>query len=51
MRAEKRPLLFAQDDDCYLATGKILLVAHVLVSGQQQVETCAFGGTQQVAVD
>jgi hypothetical protein len=44
------PLLLAEYDDCDLPTAEILLVADVLVRGQQDVETGLFRNHQEVAI-
>ena len=44
------PLLLAEYHDCDFPAGKILLVPHVLVSGQQDVKTGLFCSRQQVAI-
>lgn len=47
---EAGPLLPAQNHDGDFAAGKILLVAHVFVGGQQHIEAGGFRGQQQFAV-
>jgi hypothetical protein len=44
------PLLPAEYHDCDFSAGKILLVAQVLVRGQQNLETGLFRGRQQIAI-
>ena len=50
MRLKTRPLLEAENHDCNLAARKILLIAHVLVGRQQDLEACVLGHSQEVAV-
>lgn len=50
MEFDVRPLLVAEDDDGNFTLRKILLVAHVLIRGQEQFITGFFSLAEQVAV-
>ena len=47
---EARPLLATQNHDRDFSAPEILLIAHVLVSGQEHFETGRIRGQQQLAV-
>ena len=44
------PLLQAENDNRDFSANEILLIAHVLICGEEQVETCFFCGSQEIAI-
>jgi len=50
MRPKLRPLLTAQNHNRDLAPRNILLILHIPVGRQQQIEARRFGRAQQIAV-
>ena len=44
VRAELRPLLTAKNDDDDFPAHKVLLIAQILIRGQQNIEPGSFGG-------
>ena len=50
MQPQHGPLRISQDADRDGAAGQILLVANVLVGGDQHVEARGFGSGEQVAI-
>jgi hypothetical protein len=50
MKAESRPLLLTENYYRYPACGKILLIAHILVSREQEIEAGLFRCDQQIAI-
>jgi len=47
---QPRPLLLAENHDCDFTVGEILLIAHVLISCQQQIESGLLRCCEQIAV-
>jgi hypothetical protein len=50
MVAEFRPLLLSDEDHCDTATGKVLMIANVLICGKEDVEACIFGSLDEISV-
>lgn len=50
MELNLRPLLAAQDDDGNSAASNILLIAHVSIGGEHDIESRCLGRIQQIAV-
>jgi hypothetical protein len=45
-----RPLRRAEDDNGYAAAGQVLLVAHIFIGGDKDIETSCLGRDEQVTV-
>jgi hypothetical protein len=50
MQFYDRPLRRAEDDKGYAAAGQVLLVAHVFIGGNKDIETGRLGRGEQVAI-
>jgi hypothetical protein len=50
VRAKQGPLLLTQDHDRDLTALEVLLVDHILVRRQQEVEASLFGSIEQISI-
>ena len=50
MQFYDRPLRRAEDDKGYAAAGQVLLVAHVFIGGDKDIETSRLGRGEQVTI-
>jgi hypothetical protein len=50
VRAQLRPLLTSENHDGDFPTCEVLLMAHVLVCGQQDIESALFRRRQQIDI-